>query len=96
MLEEVMDDQEDVGDINLSSRPKREERRRQRNRRAPNPFAPVLSRAACLLGASRYACTDWFRYLRPARLHSPDVHLGQSIPAAVLSYMAGSVAAKSL
>ncbi len=34
MLEELMDDQEDIGDINLSSRPKREERRRQRDREA--------------------------------------------------------------
>lgn len=32
MLEELMDDQEDIGDINLSSRPKREEIRRQRDR----------------------------------------------------------------
>lgn len=32
MLEELMDDQEDIGDINLSSRPKREESRRQRDR----------------------------------------------------------------
>lgn len=34
MLEELLDDQEDIGDINLSSRPKREERRRQRDREA--------------------------------------------------------------
>mmetsp|Transcript_10253 Transcript_10253/g.30884 ORF Transcript_10253/g.30884 Transcript_10253/m.30884 type:complete len:640 (+) Transcript_10253:142-2061(+) len=34
MLEELMDDQEDIGDINLSSRPKREESRRQRDRDA--------------------------------------------------------------
>lgn len=34
MLEELLDDQEDIGDINLSSRPMREERRRQRDREA--------------------------------------------------------------
>ena len=34
MLEELLDDQEDIGDINLSSRPVREERRRQRDREA--------------------------------------------------------------
>ena len=34
MLEEVLDDQEDIGDINLSSRPMREEGRRQRDREA--------------------------------------------------------------
>ncbi len=41
MLEELMDDQEDIGDINLSSRPKREEQRRQRDRcppLTPHPF----------------------------------------------------------
>lgn len=34
MLEELLDDQEDIGDINLSSRPMREEGRRQRDREA--------------------------------------------------------------
>ena len=43
MLEEVMDDQEDMGDINLSSRPKREEQRRQRDREALEREVPTLS-----------------------------------------------------
>lgn len=50
MLEELLDDQEDIGDINLSSRPMREEGRRQRDREALEREVrrPVARCKACL------------------------------------------------
>lgn len=49
MLEELLDDQEDIGDINLSSRPMREEGRRQRDREA---LEREVRRPVCLQSIS--------------------------------------------
>lgn len=69
MLEELMDDQEDIGDINLSSRPKREESRRQRDRcTIPTQFVCSPYGLLCTTSFSTVMCkelvSETYVYLR--------------------------------
>ena len=67
MLEEIMDDEDEVRDINLSSRPLREERRRAREReRLERGIARTHDQHGPSAATSRASSTDNSAKSRPA------------------------------